>query len=83
MTYFDVNNDGFQDLLLVRTRMYEGPTNELPNTGRYIQVLLNRGGSSFSDETPTWIADESATTPERDAEGNELHNAADPVHAAT
>ncbi len=78
LTHFDVNNDGFQDLLLVHTRLYEGPTDELPNTGRYIQVLINRGGSSFRDETPTWIAGQSATTPEHDAEGNELYNAADP-----
>ena len=78
LTHFDVNSDGFQDLLLVHTRLYEGPTDELPNTGRYIQVLINRGGSSFSDETSIWIPDQSASTPEFDAEGNLLHNHADP-----
>ena len=78
LTHFDVNSDGFQDLLLVHTRLYEGPTDELPNTGRYIQVLINRGGSSFHDETPTWMADQSATTPERGPDGELLHNVADP-----
>ena len=74
LTHFDVDADGFQDLLLTHRRLYEGPTNEIPDTGRYIQVLINRGGTSFSDETPTWMGDQSATTPERDAEGNELFN---------
>ena len=78
LTHFDVNNDGFQDLLLAHRRLYEGPTAEIPNTGRYIQVLINRGGSSFGDETPTWMGDQSATTPERDAEGIELINDAAP-----
>ena len=74
LTHFDVNADGFQDLLLAHRRLYEGPTTEIPDTGRYIQVLINRGGPSFSDETPARMGDQSATTPERDAEGNELFN---------
>ena len=78
LTPFDVNADGFQDLLLVHRRLYEGPTDEIPDTGRYIQVLINRGGTSFGDETTTWMGDQSATTPERDAEGNELFNDAAP-----
>ena len=78
LTHFDVNEDGFQDLLLVHRRLYEGPTNEIPDTGRYIQVLMNRGGTSFGDETTTWMGDQSATTPEHDAEGNELYNEAAP-----
>ena len=78
LTHFDVNEDGFQDLLLVHRRLYEGPTNEIPDTGRYIQVLMNRGGTSFGDETITWMGDQSATTPERDSEGNELFNDAAP-----
>ena len=60
--------------MLAHRRLYEGPTNEIPDTGRYIQVLVNRGGTSFGDETPAWMGDQSATTPERDAEGNELVN---------
>ena len=78
LTHFDVNEDGFQDLLLVHRRLYEGPTNEIPDTGRYIQVLMNRGGMSFGDETITWMGDQSATTPERDSEGDELSNDAAP-----
>ena len=74
LTHFEVNADGFQDLLLVHRRLYEGPTDEIPDTGRYIQVLINRGGTSFGDETTTWMGDQSATTPERDPEGNELIN---------
>ncbi len=55
----------------------------LPNkapgaTGRYIQVLINRGGTSFGDETLASMGDQSATTPERDADGEPLHNAATP-----
>ena len=79
LTHFDVNGDGFQDLLLVHDRM----DNTLPNviyfTGRYVQVLINRhGGTSFGDETLTWMGDQGATTPERDQEGNPLHSRADP-----
>ena len=84
LTHFDVNADGFQDLLLAHRRLYEGPTNEIPDTGRYIQVLINdstpstvlrrRRAMSFVDETPTWMGNQSATTPERDADGNELFN---------
>ena len=41
-------------------------------------MLINRGGTSFDDETPTWMGDQSATTPERDPDGEPLHNAATP-----
>ena len=78
LTHFDVNGDGFHDLLLVHDRM----DNTLPNvpyfTGRYIQVLVNRGGTSFGDETLTWMGDQSATTPERDTDGDPLYNRAAP-----
>ena len=78
LTHFDVNGDGFQDLLLVHERM----DNTLPDviyfTGRYIQVLVNRRGTSFGDETLTWMGDQSATTPQRDTDGNPLHNRAAP-----
>ena len=50
-THFDVNGDGFQDLLLVHPRNDDGPPNVIPWTGRYVQVLVNRGGTSFADET--------------------------------
>ena len=76
ITDFDVNEDGFQDLLLEHHRNDDTPLSSIPFTGRYIQVLLNRdGGTSFGDETSTWIiGDQSATTPEYDPDGDELHN---------
>ena len=74
LTHFDVNGDGFQDLLLPHSRNDDGPPGVIPWTGRYLQVLVNRGGTSFSDETPTWVGDQSATTPERNAAGDPLHN---------
>ena len=78
LTHFDVNGDGFQDLLLVHERNGDTLPDVIWHTGRYIQVLVNRGGTSFRDETPTRMGDQSATTPERDADGNPLWNIADP-----
>ena len=77
-THFDVNGDGFQDLLLVHPRNNDALPNVLPFTGRYVQVLVNRGGTVFGDESPARMGDQSATTPERDADGNPLHNAGVP-----
>ena len=73
-THFDVNGDGFQDLLLAHLRNEESLPN-IPATGRYIQVLVNRGGMSFDDETAARMGDQSATTPERNPDGNPLYNA--------
>ena len=78
LTHFDVNSDGFQDLLLLHDRNDGTFPNVIPFTGRYIQVLINRGGTSFDDETPARMGDQSATTPERDPAGEPLHNAAAP-----
>ena len=73
LTHFDVNGDGLHDLLLPHTRNDDGPPNVMPWTGRYIQVLINRGAPfgvlrrqrpmSFSDETPTWIRDQREGAP--------------------
>ena len=71
--HFDVNGDGFQDLLLAHLRNDESLPN-LSATGRYIQVLVNRGGMSFGDETTAWMGDQSATTPERNLDGHPLYN---------
>ena len=88
LTHFDVNDDGFQDLLLVHERKGATHPDVLWHTGRYIQVLINeatasgvlrrRRPMSFVDETPTRMGDQSATTPERNADGAPLHNIADP-----
>ena len=73
-THFDVNSDGFQDLLLVHTRNNDALLDVLPFTGRYIQVLINDSGTSFVDETSTRMGDQSATTAEYDSDGYALHN---------
>ena len=73
---FDVNSDGLDDLLLVHER--DGPPEALSFTGRYIQVLLNDGGTAFVDETSTWMGGQEKTTPERGPDGDPLHNAARP-----
>ena len=73
LTHFDVNGDGFQDLLLPHSRN-DGVPDVIPWTGRYVQVLINRGGASFDDETSEWMGDQSATTPERAANGDPLYN---------
>ena len=77
-THFDVNGDGFQDLLLVHVRNNDALPNVIPFTGRYVQVLVNRGGTSFDDETSVWMDDQSATTAERNSDGDPLHNGATP-----
>ena len=78
LTHFDVNRDGFQDLLLLHDRNDDTFPNVIYFTGRYIQVLVNRGGMSFDDETAARMGDQSATTPERNPDGEPLHNAATP-----
>ena len=87
-THFDVNGDGYQDLLVVHTRNDDGPPDVIPFTGRHVQVLVNRGTPSrlllrrgplsFGDETSTWMGDQSATTPELDPDGEHLSNDAEP-----
>ena len=79
LTHFDVNGDGFQDLWLLHERNNDALPDVLPFTGRYIQVLVNRGGTSFDDETFAWMGDQSATTPERGADGEPLSNFAEPA----
>ena len=87
-THFDVNSDGLRDLLLVHVRNDDGPPSVVPWTGRYIQVLINdstpslllrrRRAMSFVDETSTWMGSQRSTTPERNAAGEPLYNAAEP-----
>ncbi|MCY4660317.1 MAG: VCBS repeat-containing protein [Acidobacteria bacterium] len=79
LTHFDVNDDGFQDLLLLHQRNDDGPPDLFPWTGRYIQVLINRGDLTFSDETRTWIGNQGNSRPQRLSDGSLLHGAATPV----
>ena len=79
LTHFDVDDDGLQDLLLVHQRNDDTLPNVVWFSGRYVQVLVNRGGASFSDETPVRMGDQSATTPERNEDGDRLNNVAAPV----
>ncbi len=76
LAHFDVNDDGFQDLLLVHQRNDDTLPNVIWFSGRYVQVLVNRGGMSFADETSTRMGDQSATTPERNQDGGRLNNVA-------
>ncbi len=70
---FDIDGDGLRDLLLTHTR--NSPDGGW--SGRYVQVLANRGGSSFADETAARMGDQSATTPERRADDGENLNLAE------
>ena len=82
LTHFDVDGDGFPDLLLVHHRNDDGPPDVIPWTGRHVQVLVNLGtpspvlrrrrAMSFIDQTPTRMGDQSATAPQRNADGDEL-----------
>ena len=78
-THFDIIGDGFPDLLMVHPRNDDALPNVVPFTGRYVQVLANRGGTSFADETTIWMGDQSATLSERNADGDHLYNAAEPL----
>ena len=63
LTHFDLNGDGWQDLILAHQRNDDGPPGKA-FTGRLMQVLVNRGGFEFVDETATWMGDQSETTVE-------------------
>ena len=88
LTRFDVDADGFPDLLLVHHRNDDGPSDMIPWTGRYVQVLINLGtpsrvlrrrrSMSFVDQTPTRMGDQIPTVPQRNAEGERLVNYAAP-----
>ena len=79
ITEFDVNDDGFQDLILVHQRNNDVDEYVAGFTGRYVQVLINDGGTGFVDESDTRVGDQSATLGEFTADGvNPLHNAGRP-----
>ena len=62
LTHHDVDGNGLADLILLHQRNDDVPSaTEEPFTGRYIQVLVNRGGFTFADGTQQWMGDQSAT----------------------
>jgi hypothetical protein len=58
----DLNGDGLNDLILAITRGGDGSTGQYYGTG-YIQILINKGGGQFADETASRYAQEVANTP--------------------
>ena len=80
LTHFDVNDDGFEDLLLLHQRNDEVDLEGwLDWTGRYVQVLVNRGDLSFADETRTRIRNQGRSRPQRHPDGSMLYGQALPV----
>ncbi len=80
LTHFDVNDDGLEDLLLLHQRNDEVDLQGwLDWTGRYIQVLVNRGDLSFADETRTRIGNQGYSRPQRYPDGSMLYGEALPV----
>ena len=78
VTHLDFNADGFEDLLLVHARNFSGPEGPPAFTGRHLQALINDGGESFVDETPTWLGDQSLAEQVYYPNGDLLYNEADP-----
>ena len=78
----DINDDGYQDLVLMHTRnddvASEPNPEEVAWTGRYVQVLVNRGDAddvSFTDETRTRLV-QGPTRGTRFPDGEPLVNGA-------
>lgn len=51
ITHHDLDRGGLQDLILVHDRNDGTDLPGEPFTGRHFQVLLNRGGMQFEDES--------------------------------
>lgn len=58
----DLNGDGLNDLVMAITRGGDGSTGPYYGTG-YIQILMNRGGGQFVDETAGRYAAQVANAP--------------------
>lgn len=78
----DINDDGYRDLVLLHTRnddvASEPNPEEVAWTGRYVQVLVNRGDAddpSFTDETRTRLV-QGPTRATRFPDGERLVNGA-------
>jgi hypothetical protein len=74
----DINGDGVPDLVLLHQRNDDGPAGVEPFTGRYLQILIRQGGQ-YVDETDSRMGDQSRTTAERNEEGFQLANNAEPA----
>lgn len=78
MTTYDVNGDEQLDLILQHTRNdleTDEETEVLAHTGRYVQVLVNRGDGTFADETNTWVKGQAATRRQLSSDDEPLYNA--------
>lgn len=62
LTATDVDGDGRKDLILTHSGRARSVA---AATGRYLQVLMNRGGGQFVDETLVRMGDQSATIPDQ------------------
>ncbi|MES2183057.1 MAG: FG-GAP-like repeat-containing protein [Pseudomonadota bacterium] len=58
----DINGDGLNDLVMSITRGGDGSTGQYYGTG-YLQILINRGGGQFADETASRYAEQTANAP--------------------
>lgn len=80
LTHFDVNDDGFEDLLLLHQRNDQVDVDNWTDwTGRYIQVLINRGDLSFADESRTRMGTQARSRPQRHPDGSPLQGEATPA----
>ena len=68
LTSADLDEDGLLDLVLVHQRNDGTNLRGEPFTGRFVQVLVNRGSFEFADETAAWLGNQRATAaPEQDS----------------
>ncbi len=77
ITDFDLNEDGWQDLVFSHTRndlSTDVETGTLAFTGRYIQTLINNGDLSFGDQTSTRVKGQSPARRQRFPNGDGLYN---------
>lgn len=59
ITHFDVNDDGYQDILIAYQRANAGTSTD--NTGCYLQILRNDLGEGFTDVSSTYFPEQSMT----------------------
>lgn len=81
----DINHDGLQDILVAVSRQIlagqagQGPDDPtLDGTGRYLQLLVNRGNGEFEDQTLLRIGPQDGTAPVTSSDALNF-NAAEPA----